>query len=181
MCCGESSNGRRRGSSQAAVAVLGLRCREKLLPGLPRRSQRGHLRTGVSSLTRLLERRQRVPALISQVYLHYDPYTQGRRRSTPGRCRGSAWTFLMLLPQDPRIVIEIDGKHHYADDAGQAPAPAVPQAVWASCRQVARPCASQAGAVRAAACVLVNAAVAGRPGAGAARSQVRGRWCPGRS
>ena len=123
---------------------------------------------------------ERVPALISQVYLHYDPYTQERRRSTPGRCRGSAWTFLMLLPQDSRIVIEIDGKHYYANDAGQAQPRAVPLAVAASCRRVARPCTSQAGAVRAAACVLVNAAVAGHPGAGAARSQVRGRWCPGR-
>jgi hypothetical protein len=26
----------------------------------------------------------------------------------------------MLLPQDQRIVIEIDGKHYYANDAGQA-------------------------------------------------------------
>lgn len=28
--------------------------------------------------------------------------------------------FLMLLPQDQRIVIEIDGKQHYANEAGQA-------------------------------------------------------------
>jgi very-short-patch-repair endonuclease len=28
--------------------------------------------------------------------------------------------FLLLLPQGVRIVIEVDGKHHYADDAGRA-------------------------------------------------------------
>jgi len=63
---------------------------------------------------------ERVPALIPQVYLHYDPYTQRGRRSTPGPLPRQRMDFLMLLPQDQRIVIEIDGKHHYADDAGQA-------------------------------------------------------------
>ncbi len=65
-------------------------------------------------------RNRRCGATHVQVYLHYDPYTQERRHSTPGRCRGSAWTFLMLLPQDQRIMIEIDGKHYDADDAREA-------------------------------------------------------------
>jgi very-short-patch-repair endonuclease len=28
--------------------------------------------------------------------------------------------FLLLLPQGVRVVIEVDGKHHYADEAGRA-------------------------------------------------------------
>ncbi len=28
--------------------------------------------------------------------------------------------FLLLLPHRTRIVIEIDGRHHYADDSGEA-------------------------------------------------------------
>ncbi|WP_433530971.1 hypothetical protein ACQPYA_02245 [Micromonospora sp. CA-263727] len=62
----------------------------------------------------------RVPALIPQVYLHYDPYTQRSRQATPGPLPRQRMDFLMLLPQDQRIVIEIDGKQHYADETGRA-------------------------------------------------------------
>lgn len=62
----------------------------------------------------------RVPALIPQVYLHYDPYTQRSRLDRPGPLSRQRMDFLMLLPLDQRIVIEIDGKQHYSDDTGQA-------------------------------------------------------------
>ena len=61
----------------------------------------------------------RLPALIPQVYLHYDPKTVrelGGNRRYPRR----RMDFLMLLRNDARIMIEMDGKHHYADDDGKA-------------------------------------------------------------
>ncbi|MCZ6775836.1 MAG: DUF559 domain-containing protein [Ignavibacteria bacterium] len=55
------------------------------------------------------------PALIPQVYLHYDPYTikqlHGQKRLTHQRM-----DFLLLLSDRNRIVIEIDGKQHYSAD-----------------------------------------------------------------
>ncbi len=55
-----------------------------------------------------------------QVYLHYDPYTvrqRGLSRSPLGRQR---MDFLLLYSDRHRAVIEIDGRQHYADDAGRA-------------------------------------------------------------
>lgn len=52
-----------------------------------------------------------VPALIPQVYLHYDPYTQ-RTGATLSRQR---MDFLLLLPGRRRVVLELDGIQHYAD------------------------------------------------------------------
>lgn len=61
----------------------------------------------------------RLPALVPQVYLHYDPKTisqlRGRKRYPRQRM-----DFLMLLPNGARIVIEVDGKHHYANEDGTA-------------------------------------------------------------
>lgn len=56
------------------------------------------------------------PALIPQVYLHYDPYT--RRASMP--LARQRMDFLLLLPHRRRVVIELDGTHHYADDQHHA-------------------------------------------------------------
>ena len=59
------------------------------------------------------------PALIPQVYLHYDPKTvrelAGERRFIRQRM-----DFLLLLPDRVRVVVEIDGKQHYAEDDGSA-------------------------------------------------------------
>lgn len=60
-----------------------------------------------------------MPALIPQVYLHYDPLTQ-RDRGSPGPLARQRMDFLLLLPKRHRVVIELDGKHHYADDSGAA-------------------------------------------------------------
>ncbi|WP_082321827.1 hypothetical protein [Variovorax paradoxus] len=59
-----------------------------------------------------------LPALLPEVWLHWDPRTvKERGRDALLRFR---MDFLLLLPQGVRIVIEVDGKHHYADDAGRA-------------------------------------------------------------
>ncbi|MBR0900786.1 hypothetical protein JQ616_38025 [Bradyrhizobium tropiciagri] len=54
-----------------------------------------------------------LPALIPQVYLHYDPAvvrTLRHRTSFPRQ----RMDFLLLLPNSARIVIEVDGQHHFA-------------------------------------------------------------------
>ncbi|MET3821295.1 hypothetical protein ACVK00_000207 [Burkholderia sp. PvR073] len=55
----------------------------------------------------------RLPALIPQVYLHYDPYTRRQRGDEQFLVR-QRMDFLLMLEQGVRIVIEIDGRHHYA-------------------------------------------------------------------
>lgn len=59
-----------------------------------------------------------LPALLPEVWLHWDPRTvQERGRNALLRFR---MDFLMLLPNNVRVVIEVDGKHHYADSNGIA-------------------------------------------------------------
>ena len=60
----------------------------------------------------------RLPALIPQVYLHYDPRSRNER-GNPVLVR-QRMDFLMLLRNAIRIVIEIDGKQHYANEDGSA-------------------------------------------------------------
>ena len=60
-----------------------------------------------------------LPALIPQVYLHYDPYTR-RERDAAGPLVRQRMDFLLLFPRRERVVIEVDGRHHYADDDGRA-------------------------------------------------------------
>jgi hypothetical protein len=56
-----------------------------------------------------------LPALLPQVYLHYDPAVVKtlRHRLPLPRQR---MDFLLLLPGRQRIVIEVDGKHHFSED-----------------------------------------------------------------
>lgn len=58
------------------------------------------------------------PALVPQVYLHFDPKSlkelKGQQRLPRQRM-----DFLMLLPNNQRIVIEIDGKQHYSDNKNE--------------------------------------------------------------
>ena len=54
------------------------------------------------------------PALVPQVYLHYDPKTL-KELQNKKRLKRQRMDFLILLPNHERIVIEIDGKHHYAN------------------------------------------------------------------
>lgn len=55
-----------------------------------------------------------LPALVPQVYLHYDPYTMAQLRGHR-RLPRQRMDFLLLLSPFERIVIEVDGKHHYSD------------------------------------------------------------------
>ncbi|MGH0028477.1 MAG: hypothetical protein ACQGVC_01695 [Myxococcota bacterium] len=58
-----------------------------------------------------------LPALIPEVWLHYDPVTvQQRGRDALLRQR---MDFLMLVSSHLRIVLEIDGIQHYADTEGR--------------------------------------------------------------
>lgn len=58
-----------------------------------------------------------VPALIPQVYLHFDPTTQLARR-TAGQSDSplvrQRMDFLILFSSRHRVVLEVDGKQHYA-------------------------------------------------------------------
>lgn len=64
-----------------------------------------------------------LPALIPQVYLHYDPMTLKRLRATGREKRFPAqrMDFLLLLPNRVRVVLEVDGKQHYSDARGPSP------------------------------------------------------------
>lgn len=60
----------------------------------------------------------RLPALLPEVWLHWDPKTV-RERGVLALAR-FRMDFLMLLPHGLRIVVEVDGKHHYAHPDGRA-------------------------------------------------------------
>lgn len=59
-----------------------------------------------------------LPALLPEVWLHWDPRTV-KERGLDALLR-FRMDFLLLLPQGVRVVIEADGKHHYADATGSA-------------------------------------------------------------
>lgn len=63
------------------------------------------------------------PALLPQVYLHFDPLTlrQRRKLGKPTRLKRERMDFLLLLPNNVRIVIEVDGHQHYAEGAEASP------------------------------------------------------------
>lgn len=63
---------------------------------------------------------ERLPALVPQVYLHYDPYTR-RERGDEKFLTRQRMDFLLMLEHGIRIVIEIDGRHHYAVKDSNAP------------------------------------------------------------
>lgn len=62
------------------------------------------------------------PALVPQVYLHYDPYTvKELGRKSGVELKRQRMDFLLLLRDRARVVIEVDGKQHYADGASADP------------------------------------------------------------
>jgi hypothetical protein len=62
-----------------------------------------------------------LPALLPQVYLHYDPRTRKERGGQPSVLMRERMDFLMLLPRGVRIVLEVDGKQHYAEGDTASP------------------------------------------------------------
>lgn len=61
-----------------------------------------------------------LPALLPQVYLHYDPYTR-RTRGAGGIIKRERMDFLLLMPGRVRIVLEVDGQQHYSRDGKPSP------------------------------------------------------------
>ncbi|MEZ4491163.1 MAG: hypothetical protein R3C24_12020 [Cyanobacteriota/Melainabacteria group bacterium] len=57
------------------------------------------------------------PALIPQVYLHYDPYTI-RQLGGISRIARQRMDFLVLFSSTTRVVIEVDGSQHFSDTSG---------------------------------------------------------------
>lgn len=62
-----------------------------------------------------------LPALMPQVYLHFDPKTAAQRGSNQVLVR-QRMDLLLLLDHGVRIVVEVDGRHHYADGEAASPA-----------------------------------------------------------
>ncbi|HSH59866.1 MAG TPA: hypothetical protein VK988_09555 [Acidimicrobiales bacterium] len=62
------------------------------------------------------------PALIPQVWLHYDPKAAWQRDGD-GPLDRQRMDFLLLLAHRRRVVLEVDGVQHYSDEAGR-PSPA---------------------------------------------------------
>lgn len=56
-----------------------------------------------------------LPAIIPQVYLHYDPAVVKLLRHRAG-LRRQRMDFLLLLPNNQRVVIEVDGSQHFSRD-----------------------------------------------------------------
>lgn len=56
-----------------------------------------------------------LPALIPQVYLHYDPAVVKQLRHRDGLFR-QRMDFLILLPNAQRVVLEVDGSQHFSID-----------------------------------------------------------------
>lgn len=57
----------------------------------------------------------KLPALIPQVYLHYDPYTLAQLGGV-GRLSRQRMDFLLLFSDAGRVVVEVDGSQHFAED-----------------------------------------------------------------
>ncbi|WP_051939304.1 AbiJ-related protein [Phaeacidiphilus oryzae] len=55
----------------------------------------------------------RLPALLPEVWLHWDPKTVAQRG--PDALLHHRMDYLLLLPHGRRVVLEVDGAHHYAD------------------------------------------------------------------
>jgi len=64
-----------------------------------------------------------IPALIPQVYLHYDPYTRRELGAKGSSLPRQRMDFLLLFPNRIRVVIELDGLQHYADPETQVASP----------------------------------------------------------
>lgn len=59
----------------------------------------------------------KLPTLLPQVFLHYDPYTKRQRGDEQFLAR-QRMDFLLMLEHGVRIVIEVDGRQHYAIEDG---------------------------------------------------------------
>ncbi|MFD8110313.1 hypothetical protein [Streptomyces microflavus] len=59
---------------------------------------------------------EKTPAILSQVYLHYDPVNQEDRDAQGGRVLlHQRMDFLLLAPGGRRFLLEVDGRQHYGE------------------------------------------------------------------
>jgi very-short-patch-repair endonuclease len=100
--------------NKEARKSLGIRLQQSLNEGPERELFNTFFRAFAERLS------DRLPGLIPQVYLHYDPKVMRHitDRETLLRQR---MDFLMLLPGRQRIILEIDGKQHYAEGDAASP------------------------------------------------------------
>jgi hypothetical protein len=92
----------------ADAAKLGARLQESLASDAERKLFATYFKAYRSALGEAL------PALLPQVYLHYDPAVVKTLRHRLPLTR-QRMDFLILLPSRQRIVIEVDGKHHFSE------------------------------------------------------------------
>lgn len=93
----------------ADAAKLGARLQESLASDAERKLFATYFKAYRSTFGEVL------PALLPQVYLHYDPaVVKSLRHRLP--LPRQRMDFLMLLPSRQRIVIEVDGKHHFSEN-----------------------------------------------------------------
>ena len=87
---------------------------ERLAKSLASEPERRFFRTYFKILRPLLG--DALPALVPQVYLHYDPMTlrELRQRGDGRRFDVQRMDFLLLLAHGVRVVIEVDGQQHYS-------------------------------------------------------------------
>ncbi|MFH9786046.1 hypothetical protein ACH4NU_37985 [Streptomyces sp. NPDC017259] len=60
-----------------------------------------------------------VPALLPEIWLHWDPKTKHERQQLA--MKNLRMDFLLLLPGNRRVVLEVDGIQHYTRDRGSTP------------------------------------------------------------
>lgn len=96
-----------QGSGGDAVS-LGKRLQESLASDAERKIFATYFKTYRNSVADAL------PALLPQVYLHYDPAVVKMLRHRLPLIR-QRMDFLLLLPGRQRVVIEVDGKHHFSE------------------------------------------------------------------
>ena len=63
----------------------------------------------------IIKHDRNLPALIPQVYLYYDPKTKSARHGKP-IFEHQRMDFMFIISREHRVVIEIDGIQHYAED-----------------------------------------------------------------
>lgn len=92
------------------------------------RSSLGHnsveLRVFDTYAARYREHGFQIPALIPQVYLHFDPMTQLMRKKaghSGSPLARQRMDFLILFSNRHRVVLEVDGKQHYANGDTASP------------------------------------------------------------
>lgn len=90
----------------------------RLLNCLPKNSE--PQRNLYKSYHQLYEARvYELPALLPEVWLLWDPKNRSQR--TLDAMLGMRMDFLLLLPNSQRIVLEVDGAHHYSSDGTASP------------------------------------------------------------